>query len=342
MEKFLVDLEIAMVAKLTDLMAPISVITGGLAILAGSVMLAWGIYRALMIMLGMSTEPVLTLVKDLIVKSMIIFMVTSSPWYYRSFVPDTLIGTTDALATELSDSPNIFSNVGKIMDAATNGLTAVSTSPKSRSKLRLDGTLTGWVSDSWTSFWNEVKISFGAIATYISAHLKLMVMAAGALILAIVSFTIVMLSKIFAYVSLGVGPLFIFFGCFEMTRNWFFSWLNATVGYLFAYVVVMIVWAFMTSTLSGFFLPPTGAVFTWAAVFKSFLSCLIFAKIVARIGDLASSWFGGGNSIADGTAALIAVGAGAAGKMVGGSRVRHERKKSERKAKSSEASIKEA
>ncbi len=334
MEEFLVGLENSMLAQITDLMHPISIITGGLAILTGSVMLAWGLYRTLMIMLGMSSEPVLTLVKDLVVKSMIIFMVTSAPWYYRSFVPDTLIGTTDALATEISGSSNVFATVGKTMDVAVDALTTLSVNPQ-EADLVLDGTITGFISDTWTEMWNSVNVSLGGMLTAVIVTFKLMVITAGVLYLALVSFTIVMLSKIFAYVSLGVGPLFVFFGCFEMTRNWFFSWLSATVGYLFGYVTIMIVWAFMMKTMSVFFLASTGTSITWVAVFKSFLACFIFAKIVARIGDLSSGWFGGRNSIADGTAGLIAIGTGAAGRMLAGSRARHSRNRSGGKSNNS-------
>lgn len=311
MEEFLITIETDIFSKLTSLMDPIAIVAGGVAVLTASMIAIWGLYKAMLMMMGLSGDAFLPFIKDLIIKSAVVFVIVSAP-LYQSYVPDVLIGSTEDLAGEITGDPGVFNKIGAVMDEAVTGLTLATTSPQQAEEEIATNpdaawyeAAWGWAVDTAKGAWDAVDFTLGGWITAASIFLKLMVVSAGALYLAIVTFMTVLTSKIFAYISLGVGPLFLFFGCFSATRSWFFSWLSTTLGYLFTFVAVMIVWSFMLTVLQDFFYASTGEPMTWAAVGKSFLACFFFGKVIARVGDLASSWFSAGN-ITDGTNALVA------------------------------------
>ena len=152
-----------------------------------------------------------------------------------------------------------------------------------------------WLVKKAKGIWHVVNYPFSVVADYISTITKLFIIAAGASYLAVVTFFTVMTSKIFAFASLTMGPLFVFFAAFEKPRSWFSSWLSSTIGYLFTFVTVMLVWGFLLNVFKDMFYVNAENPLTWGATFKCLFACLFFGKIMDKVGDLASNWFGTSN-----------------------------------------------
>ena len=108
--------------------------------------------------------------------------------------------------------------------------------------------------------------------------------------------------------SLGFGPLFVMAAAFKQTRGWFNGWLNMTLGFGMSYVVIMFCTKILLTILDKLWFDGT----SWITVFSSLFVCIALSIVIARMGDIASAWFGAGN-IADGTAAAAAVAMGSMG-----------------------------
>ena len=308
MEELLISLEKDIMDTLSEFLNVINVITGGIAILASSCITIWAIYRAYLILAGMEAGSFIPIFKDLFIKMIIIVGVATAPAYYKEVVPDLLINTTNDLGMQLSGKKDqsVFSNVGQVLDRSIEGLTIASTAPES-TEAEKDAS---WISKGWAWLRNKVSGFVDAINVFgwldaFSTFLKFMIISAGALYLATVSFLTVLTSKIFAYISLAIGPLFVFFAAFNVTRNWFFSWLATTLGYLFNFTTVMLVWGVLLKIFSNmFYINNTNDPMNWFIVGKSFVACYFFAKIIGKIGDLSGQWFSAGN-ITDGVNSLV-------------------------------------
>lgn len=320
MLNFLTDIEQAVFGGLGGILDGISVIAGGAGILMGTFASIWLIYKGWMIMAGFAQEPFMEFFRKYLFIVMVAAVVAGSGHgFYRTLTEGIFLQPTNRLAAELSGLPigksgyvSVFEGVGKVLDQALEGLTVATASSETA----------GSSSTEPKGLWGKIKSFFNGIKEKIDISgwfaaigivLKLMVITAGAVYMAIVSFMTILTSRIFAFASIAVGPIFLFFLPFPATRQWFFSWLSVTVGYFFTYATVMLVWSFMLKISQDYFFNiekiEAGADLkvwlTWTAAFKSFLACFFLTKVVARIGDLASSWFSAGN-ITDGTNALFA------------------------------------
>ena len=313
MEQILIDLENSMFSVLGEFLKFINIFAGGISILTIAFVSIWALYRSYLILAGMEAGSFIPIFKDLFIKMFLIVGIATAPAYYQELIKGLLIDTTSDLAYQLSGKKEgtIMSGVGEILDRAIDGLTIVSNPPEATEAGKEDENAS-WLSKGWKwlkdkvmGVYNVVEYTLGGWLDAFSTFMKLMVISTGALYLGVVSFLTVLTSKVFAYVSLAVGPLFVFFAAFNVTRNWFFSWLASTAGYLFTYVAVMMVWGVMLGIFSSMFYQSgadattnnssTNDPITWLTVCKSFVACLFFSKIVSKVGDLAGQWFSAGN-----------------------------------------------
>ena len=131
--------------------------------------------------------------------------------------------------------------------------------------------------------------------------IKLMIILAGLMYMAIVITKVLLITKIGLMLSLGFGPLFVMAAAFKQTRGWFNGWLNMTLGFGMSYVVIMFCTKILLTILDKLWFDGT----SWITVFSSLFVCIALSIVIARMGDIASAWFGAGN-IADGTAAAAA------------------------------------
>lgn len=303
MEKILIDLEHDMFSMLDEFLKFINIFAGGVSILTIAFVSIWALYRSYLILAGMEAGSFIPVFKDLFIKMFLIVGIATAPAYYQELVKGLLIEPTNDLAFELGGKKEgtIMSGVGEILDRAIDGLTIVSNPPEA-TEAQEDKDAAwyekayGWLKKKVMGVYNVVEYTLGGWLDAFSTFMKLMIISAGALYLGVVSFLTVLTSKVFAYISLAVGPLFVFFSAFNITRNWFFSWLANSIGYLFTYVAVMMVWGVMLRIFEDmFYRHDTNAPITWLTVCKSFIACFFFAKIVSKVGDLAGQWFSAGN-----------------------------------------------
>lgn len=70
-----------------------------------------------------------------------------------------------------------------------------------------------------------------------------------------------------------------------------------------------------------FFQPNGDEAITWVDCCRAFLSCFFFAKIMSRVGDLASGWFSAGNMTDSTNAMMVASGVAGTRGLATGSRV---------------------
>ncbi|EHM55399.1 type IV secretion system protein [Cardiobacterium valvarum] len=304
MEQILIDLENSMFSVLGEFLKFINIFAGGISILTIAFVSIWALYRSYLILAGMEAGSFIPIFKDLFIKMFLIVGIATAPAYYQELIKGLLIDTTSDLAYQLSGKKEgtIMSGVGEILDRAIDGLTIVSNPPEATEAGKEDENAS-WLSKGWKwlkdkvmGVYNVVEYTLGGWLDAFSTFMKLMIISAGALYLGVVSFLTVLTSKVFAYISLAVGPLFVFFSAFNITRNWFFSWLASSIGYLFTYVAVMMVWGVMLRIFEDmFYRHDTNAPITWLTVCKSFIACFFFAKIVSKVGDLAGQWFSAGN-----------------------------------------------
>lgn len=295
------SLETNILSSLRMFFTNINVITGGISILAAGWFSIWALYRSYLILAGLEAGSFIPIFKDLFIKMIIVVGVATAPSYYQEVVADLLIETTTNLGKELSgtNDESVFTKVGEVLDRAVEGLTVSGTGGEEEEEEDPDASIWvkgwNWLVKKAKGIWHVVNYPFSVVADYISTITKLFIIAAGASYLAVVTFFTVMTSKIFAFASLTMGPLFVFFAAFEKTRSWFSSWLSSTIGYLFTFVTVMLVWGFLLNVFKDMFYVNAENPLTWGATFKCLFACLFFGKIMDKVGDLASNWFGTSN-----------------------------------------------
>lgn len=331
---FFQEIEKNILSSIDDILNLSATFAGGASILAISFTSVWFVFKSHNIMMGYTQEPFLEILKDFLIKFVIFFFISISASEFTDLSKSFLINPTIELAEEISGAENtgVFAKVGKLLDDVVEGMTTA-TSPDEKSS---EKGAWGKIKSFSSSIYDAIDVK-GWLTT-IGILLKLMIISAGALYMGIISFMTVLTSRIFAFVSLAAAPIFLLFSAFTVTRNWFWSWFASTLGYLFTFVAVFMVWGFMLNITQSFFFDPTRtSILTWESTAKSFFACFFMAKVIARIGDLASSWFSAGN-ITDGTNALFAaLGYGSIGKA--NSRVKeHHENRRRRKSNNSEKS----
>lgn len=291
---------------------PVSVLSGGVAILSVSFVTVWFTYRAALILTGMISEPIMTILKDFLIKSAIISLVVVQG-LYTLYVHKTLSETSISMAQDiLGDADvSIFKNLDNKLHSIVIGLeTLQNGEPQNNAGLISEYGEDGWqkwiflpmakahdalsnTADKVTGIWDKVIL-----------FIKLIVISLGFLMFGLATFMTVVMNKVFFNLCIAVGPLFIFFAAFERTKGWFSSWLNMTLGYFFSYPMVVIVMTGIFKIFDNVFQPNASEHLTWTSVLMCLVLCMVFSVIIARVGDLASSFFGAGN-IADGTALAV-------------------------------------
>ncbi len=307
---------------------PLTVMCGGVAIIALPAMILWTIYRSYLIMGGFSNEPFMTYIKDMITKMVIIIMATSLGFLANNFF-FPIMQTQDDLAKDLSGSSqsSIFvhieqhlSEVATLIEEVQNGKKPPkevvekikennTPNPSSMagygfwaSKENVDS-LVDNASSMGAGFWNFFPILWKMI--------NLGIVFAGLVVLGISTFLVVIVNKIFFMFCIGFAPLFIMFLAFDSTKAWFSSWLNYTLGYCLAYPLIVLGVKTLLDIYAQLYSSQT---ITFLDAAYCFISSILFSVLIGRLGDLASSWFSAQN-ISDGTALAMA----AMGKKVAGS-----------------------
>ncbi|MEY9785384.1 type IV secretion system protein [Sinorhizobium fredii] len=180
-------------------------------------------YYGIRIMLGISNVNLGTVFKQIAV--IVLIMVGLEAWAnYQAFVYDIVI-----------DVPEEVGN------ALFKGFAAGNVSTGAESALQT----------AWDTGWEAVRAAFakGGIRS-MGAFLVGSMLALGNVIFIVSGFFVVAMAKMFAFVLLALGPIFIGLVAFEWSRNWFFSWLNALfnvmcvlmVGYAVIGLVLGIGW----------------------------------------------------------------------------------------------------
>lgn len=292
---------------------PVNVLCTGVMFIAAPTMMIWLLYRAYMIMGGFVSDPLPAFLKDAAIKMSILFVAGTSS-YFLSDVQNVMKETPIAMAKDLSGENKALTIVENKMIVAFDGLDKLNTNtaapqndPSTSRAKKIGNALFKWVKiivpavnvastavNAFTGIWSVVVI-----------FIKLMIITAGLMYIAIALTKVLLITKIGFMLGLGFGPLFLMFAAFDKTRGWFQSWLNYTLGLGMSYVVIMFSAKILLTILD--LLWQDGV--SWANVFGSFFVCVALAVIIARVGDIASAWFGSGN-IADGTAAAVAIAMG--------------------------------
>lgn len=157
-------------------------------------------YYGIRVMLGISNVSLSTIFKQLSV--IMLIMVGLSAWAnYQTFIYDIVIEFPESVGNELF-----------------KGFAAGNVSTGAESALQT----------AWDTGWEAVRAAFakGGIRS-LGAFLVAGLLAFANIIFIVSGFFVVAMAKMFAFVLLALGPIFIATVAFEWSRNWFFSWLNA-------------------------------------------------------------------------------------------------------------------
>lgn len=295
---------------------PISILSAGIMMVAIPVLLSYLIYKTYLVMAGLVSEPVPTLLKEFAVRGCIIGLAGSLGLLYSHLVYP-LMDTQTALAQDFSasGSKSIFVNiekhiteVGNLIEAAMgideNGMSSY----VEQATQANNGEPLGFFGWAWESL-KDTGAQVSAAAENLGGFFKLFMLVSkfaiviiGLLIMGVAAFIPIMLNKVFFMLGLGFAPLFIMFLAFDSTRGWFSSWLSSTLGYCLSYPLAMMVISVLLNIYSGLY-NQKDLTFTTALICLA--TSIVFSVIIARIGDVASNWFSAQN-IADGTAGFVA------------------------------------
>lgn len=137
--------------------------------------------------------------------------------------------------------------------------------------------------------------SFSLIGEVILAILVIMVLGT---IYVVIAFCYLMIAKVLIHVVLLVGPIFIMFAFFPMTREYFMKWVGQLLNYIFLAVIFTAVFALLNNVLIGIIdseLKPKGF-FDLSAnslVWYLLFTYLLFIGVIMAVPALASSLTGG-------------------------------------------------
>lgn len=259
------------------------VFVAGFSMIAVAAVTLWFTYRCYLIMTGQVPDPMLPLIKDFLVKMVILTFAgatTGSAALYQDSVVNTLRDTPVAMVKEITKEENIYdffeqkyNDIAEFEDSANSG----------------------------TWFWE--------VGDKTNNALKMFALWIGFIILMLITTVLMIIEKTFFMLGLGFGIIFIVFAAFDWTRQYFSSWLSSVLSYGLSYVVTMYIIAqFLTEM--GKMITVNGHIeATWGDIGIIVFLCFFFSVIISRVGDLVASWFGTSN-ITDGTA-LTGVGAAA-------------------------------
>lgn len=310
---------------------PTAILAGGVSILGATALGLWGIYKAYLIMAGFVDNPLMTFFKELLIKVAVISMAGSAAFYAESIYAP-MVESQQSLATELaqgttlSNSKSIFAGLENNLADIGLILEGFSAAPGSDEKTMVElKTEEQGELGFFTWAWYAMQDTAGSVSDTVTTAgnimnnalyiIKLLIVAAGLIILGCAAFLVIIINKVFFMISLGMAPLFLFFLAFESTRGWFISWLNTTLGYCFSYPLIAFVLGVLMEVYNSLYTVTTAL--SWSITFVLFIGSVIFAVIVSRLGDLASAYFSAGN-IADGTALAVGMAGRAMGRKAGG------------------------
>lgn len=307
-------LEIALINLLSDFVThPVSVLATGIGIFAASVVTVWMMYRTFLVLAGMEPEPLFPIIKNFLIKVTII-AVASSTGFVSTYFVNSLQGIQDGLAADLGGhgETSVFLTIEKNITEiiiAMESLGAGGTPSESDYEMfknsgeDVPAWVMGmaWIKDKLTAAKDAVINAFDVFSMFMQ-FVYIAIVAIGLVFLGIMSFFTIMTNKFFFVVCLSVAPLFIFFSAFSFSRGWFSSWLNTTLGYGFAYPMVLLTIKGLFSVFNQIF---NFGSLSFAAALWCCLICFIFSFLIARIGDIASALFSA-NNISDGTNLLLA------------------------------------
>lgn len=248
---------------------PVDILTTGVLIMAYPLMCCWFMYRCYLVMAGLQSESLTNMLHEFIIKSLIL-LTAGGLAFSMSDIQNIIKDTPLALVKDLTGEVNVLEIIGNQIEVYLDLLAEEDAKKYGIKKL-------------WAAF---------------LAFLKIMVIIAVFLWLAIVILLVTLINKTFLMLGVGFAPLFIAFLAFDKTKGWFQGWLNTTLGYGMSYAAVMFSTFILLKGFEKLFTSGTG----WIQVFSSVVLASFLAVIIGRVGDIASAWFGAGN-IADGTAA---------------------------------------
>ena len=301
---------------------PVDVLCTGVSMVAVPMMMIWILYKGYMIMGGFQEAYLPAVMKDYAIRFLLLLIAGTSGFYFSN-VQNLMKDTPMAMAKDLSGETKVLTIVEDKMIVAFDGLDKLNsttptpqTDPANTSKtekvLKAIGKWAKVISPAATAIAAGAK-AFAGIWSVVVIFIKLMIISAALLYLAIALTKVILITKIGFMLCLGFGPLFLMFAAFDKTRGWFQGWLNYTIGLGMSYVVIMFSAKILLTILDALWQDGV----SWLNVFGAFFVCIALAVIIGRMGDIASAWFGAGN-IADGTAAAAAIAMGGmAGRVKG-------------------------
>jgi len=181
-----------------------------------SISIAWYGYS---VMVGISNLALSTIFKKLMGFTLIMAAVTS--WVnYQTYIYDIVIGVPENIGTLL------FKNL-----AAEN---------------HADKDIRHALQMAWDAGWEATSAAFakGGIRS-LGAFMVAGILAVGTIIFVVGGFIVTGAGKLFAYVLLGIGPIFIATLVFDWTRNWFMGWLNTLFNTMCILIVGYAILGFM-------------------------------------------------------------------------------------------------
>ena len=290
---------------ITQLMLnPIDVLTTGVAMVAVPMMAIWILYKGYMIMGGFQEAYLPAFIKEYTIKFVVLFIAGSSAYYLHD-VGNIIKDTPMAMTKDLTGETKVLNLVENKLEVALKNLDKATSESADAPPDNYPDSYMGDVLRRWNELISPITDIGDSISTFWDAVivvLKLMIIIAGLLYLAITLSIIILINKGFFMLCLGFGPLFLAFLAFDKTKGYFQSWLNYTLGLGMSYVAIMFTANILMSILD--ILWQDGVSFMDAI--GSLFVCVVLSVAIARVGDIASAWFSAGN-ISDGTAAAMAV-----------------------------------
>lgn len=293
---------------------PVSILAGGVAMLAIPLLTMWTTYRIMLVFFGQVAEPFTSIMKEFAVRACILMLAATSSVILSNFhepIRDTQETLTREFSKEQGGSVSVFepiekhiNQVGALLES-TMGVDKKTEETYVEEATRLNGgEPLGRIEWLWNSL-KDIRTKISAAADDLGGFfelmmqvLKLLIVGAALIVLGVVCFVQVMSNKIFFMLGLGVSPLFIMFLAFESTRGWFTSWLSNTLGYCLSYPLAMLVVTTLLNVFDGIYKNNT---FTFSDVGVCIVTSLCFISLIGKIGNLSSSWFASTN-ITDGVA----------------------------------------
>lgn len=255
------------IERLTNIVSiSVELLVPPIATLSGMILLLIFTWDTILLMLGLEGKNPKGVIFDLVKKALIL-TVAGTAAYYNDYVSDPLIAIIIGLGQTVSGSAGEFSF------AAERLIVGMRTYTEEFEKL------------GFTDFGPIIVALIKNIIFYL---------AYGALI--VVSFIYLTINKLFFFLCLSFGPLFIFFYAFKTTKGWFSGWLNATFSFGMAYVFIKLIISTLISIATETIVFATGNEVAELidTVIEAFIVALVCFSIY-KSGDAVGQFFGTGN-----------------------------------------------